>query len=233
MRCSGTNFSSITKVLLPVPASPITCQSSTMVMSLFGTSTEHACLRSPWSITPAAITQSAWSTPLENVMPARPDHAAVDRPALADRRHAVRQLRGRVLAPDVLLRLRRIGRELEDVVGEHHVHPGLRAAAARQRLADFAQHVVAVLEAAVARRLADAQQIVGEIVADRLVRAAAQRFGLRGALLQRPAPAPRRGAAIPRARARWRISWRSVRLQHQFPGLLSFWMRSTTRAGDA
>ena len=74
--------------------------------------------------------------------------------------------------------------QLEDVVGEHHVHPGLRAATARERLAHLAENVVIVLETAVARRLADAQEIVGEIVADRFIWAMAQRLALRGAFLQ-------------------------------------------------
>ena len=110
---------------------------------------------------------------------------------------------------------------MSDVVGEHHVHPGLRAAAARQRLARFAQHVVVVLEAAVARRLADAQEIVGEIVADGLVRAAAQRLALRGALLQHRHQ--RLGAAEDfLARGDRRGFLGVVVCSIRFPGLLSF-----------
>ena len=254
MRCSGTNFSSITKVLLPVPAESdhvpvvddgdVALRHQHRARLLAVAVVDHARGQHPVGVVDAAG---------ELVAPA-PDDAAVDRPRLAGRRHAVRQLRGRVLAPDILLRLRRVGRELQDVVGEHHVHPGLRAAAARQRLADFAQHIVVVLEAAVARRLADAQQIVGEIVADGLVRAAAQRLALRGAFLQHRHQ--RLGAAqqfLARgsgrasggllhqdelaASCRTGIHGRRFGARAWFKsyisGLLSFWMRSTTRAGDA
>ena len=215
MRCAGTNFSSITKVLLPVPASPTTCQSSTMVMSLFGTSTEQACLRSPCSIDagrhhPVGVIDAAGE-----LMAAAPDDAAVDGRALAGRR-----ARSSTASPSGPCPRRLPApapnrtASLSDVVGEHHVHPGLRAAAARQRLAHLAQHVVAVLEAAVARRLADAQQIVGEIVADGLVRAAAQRLGFRGAFLQhrhqRLGAAQQFLARGGRGRASWRPCFCSI-----------------------
>ncbi len=43
MRCSGTNTSLTSKLLLPVPARPTTCQSSMTAMSLLGTRKKQRC----------------------------------------------------------------------------------------------------------------------------------------------------------------------------------------------
>src|SRR5262249_1531881 len=78
------------------------------------------------------------------------------------------------------------------------------AATARENLADLAQHVVIVLEAAIACWLADAEQIVVEVVADRFVRAAAQLLRLGGALLQHWHECQRAAGQLPpRGHARW------------------------------
>jgi hypothetical protein len=77
-----------------------------------------------------------------------------------------------------------------------------------------------VLEAAVARRLADAQEIIGEIVADGLVRAAAQGFCLCGAFLQYRHQCLGTAQQFLARGCGGRLL--GGRLQHQFPGLLSF-----------
>ena len=113
-------------------------------------------------------------------MLARPENAAVDALGLADRRNRNADALRIVLRPDIVLRLLREGRELQRIVGQHHIGPGLRGAAACQRLDDRAQHVITKLIAAIGLRLADAQQTEGYIIGDRRVRAAAQGFGLGG-----------------------------------------------------
>ena len=89
----------------------------------------------------------------------------------------------RVGAPDLVLRLQRKGAELQRIVGQDHMHPGLRAAATGEGLGHLAQHVVAEVEAAVARRLANAQEIARHQIGDSLVGTAAQALRLGRPLL--------------------------------------------------
>ena len=134
-------------------------------------------------------------------VPAGIDDAARHAPRLADGVEAGGDPGIGVLGPDIVLGADIERAELLRMIGQDVVDPGLRAAAARQHLADFAAHVPAELKAAIARRLADAEEARRLIVRDRFVGAAAQLFAPRGTLAQHGHQ--RRGAAQQLV-ARWR-----------------------------
>ena len=63
-----------------------------------------------------------------------------------------------VLAPDLVLRLRRESRDQHGMIGENMLQPGLRAVGSGEHLGKIAQHVPANLVTAIARRLTHPQQ---------------------------------------------------------------------------
>ena len=107
-------------------------------------------------------------------VPAGKQESALDALGAADRIERGRDDGVVVLAPDLLLRLRREGRDQHLVVGEDVLQPGLRAAGGREHFAHVAQDVPAHVEAAVARRLAHAQQARALEFVDGFVRHAAR-----------------------------------------------------------
>jgi hypothetical protein len=68
VRCSGTNCSRTTTLLLPVPCKPETCQSSFTSKSRLGTkNVRRSCmlgLPSSFGAKAPSMAQSQWSTPL-------------------------------------------------------------------------------------------------------------------------------------------------------------------------
>ena len=114
-------------------------------------------------------------------MQAFPSDATIHALAFANGRDRDADALRIVFAPDFVLRFFGESRELQRIVGEHHIGPGLRGAAARKRLDDRAEHVITHFIAAIEHRLADAQQARIDVIGDCLVGATTQAFGLRSA----------------------------------------------------
>src|SRR4051812_21042076 len=96
-----------------------------------------------------------------------------------------------VAAPNILLRLRRKGREHVRVVGENALNPGLRPARSGEDLRDFAKHVPAELIAAVAGRLTHARQPGALVILNRALGTAPHVLGLLRTFLEGGGELPR------------------------------------------
>ena len=187
------NLSVTTKSSSRCLPAPSTCQSSITSASLLGTRKKCGPSRPSFSVDHAAADQPAREVDTaRKSMPAGIEVAALDARGAAGRIERGRDDGVVVLAPDLLLRLRREGRDQHGVVGEDVLQPGLRAVGRREHVGNIAQHVPAHLVAAIARRLAHPQQPGALEILDRLVGNAALILAARGTLLehghQRPRP---------------------------------------------
>ncbi len=96
-----------------------------------------------------------------------------------------------VRAPDLFLRLRREGRDQHGVIGKDVLQPSLRSARRRQHFTHVAQHVPAMLVAAIAGRLAHLQQSGTLEVRNRFVGHATRSLATLGTFLQHRHERPR------------------------------------------
>ena len=103
-----------------------------------------------------------------------PHNTAFDALGFTNGGHGDTDTRRRILRPDIILSVERESGELERIIRQHHMNPGLRTTAARQGLNGFTQHIIAQIIATIARWLANTQQTLINIITNSGIRRAAQ-----------------------------------------------------------
>src|SRR5262249_20592497 len=145
VRWVGTNTSRATMFLLPVPASPMVCQLSSITQSALRSRKNPGVAAAPGcGIMPPRSCHCALSQPLQKLPTPESPSPADTRPRWAARRMGPGGERAAVL-PDFVLRCFREAGDEPLVRGEQTVTPAGRAASARNGGNDLREHVEAVL----------------------------------------------------------------------------------------